>query len=926
MKVLAIGMFSAIALAVFCSVNLALADNYIQAGKPNLGCSSLSGLVGLQHMILQTTEHSRGYKVSCPTISGPQMDLTYVPNSTGEKSPQVYQLNSTLPFHVMSKQGSELIYATAAGKSVDLPIEFNLTQGYKMSYVKLSLSGVPPDVRIFINPNESDPFSNQINKEFMANGTLHVYIDSGAITGKYDVAILGDGSVNDPNGKEVDMKNSVVGMFHLDILQNTNMVWMSVGTPILHQVLMTTKMGGGTSVSGFGGETDVPITVYASQKTQVNLGLGSYPNDAFFKFVPDTVVATSQGADAIMVMAGAGIPNPDYPNALHTDVASIMASSQYGNSTAVGFLPIYEGQKITILHGPQPINLTNSNFGGNAASGFKIVGVIYDPPTGSGYTMQVHMSVLGLMNGTELVPIPSWLRVSFPVPDFTLNATRPYFFMLNFTTTSVPKEPYPVAIDENVGGSHFTQVVWFPKENQIRFAPAPQYTPPLKQNATGTKISDTVCQAGHYLLVGSNGGPSCVITAHIPRFLGLGWEYLATYLDQSVPHSPSVTQVVLTDQYYAHDCRICTATQKNVTVSIGQNNTVKWMDDSSSVLLITADKIGDNDTSFYHATFTPSGRYGDTIFPNYIHPGRTFEFTFTKPGKFGWQSRPSLTGWVTVLPRVETTPHIILKDFTVGSMKNAAYLNHTLAIMTYPSRNQNIIHVANPSNSTFHDCQVVLYNNRSVTLASFDTVNASFYDQIWYNSTFTPNTEIIFQCNAPHELVSYLPLGINPITYGELDRIHSICQRPLISENNSGDFIMCPLSSNITSWLHMSPPISKRTLCHSTFGCSGEYIYPLVGNSTDHISKEGQKQLADYVIKNLPQTSKWPQGWKLHNLSVNFEPSGGAFASLEFVIPVVNPNFNDCGWYAQVSVNLENMKLYDENNMVPKSNTPCELK
>lgn len=925
MKVLRAGIFSAIALTVFCSANLALADNYIQAGKPNLGCNNLSGLVGLQHMILQTMEHVRGYKISCPTISGPQMYLTYVPNSTGEKNPQVYQLNSTMPFHVMSKQGSESSYAINAGQSVDLPIEFGLAHGYEMSYVKLSLSGVPPGVRIFINPNESDPFSNQINKKFVANGTLHVYIDSDAIPGNYDIVILGDGSVNDPNGKEVDMKNSAVGIFHLDILQNSGKIWMNVGAPILHQILMTTKIGSGTMVSGFGGETDVPITVYANQKTPVKFAIGSYPKDAFFKFVPDMVVATSQGANVTMVMAGAGVPNPNYPNALHTDVASIMASSQYGNSTAVGFLPIYEGGKITILHGPQPINLTNSNFGGNGDSGFKISGVIYDPPTGYSDTMQVHLSVLGLMNGTKIFPVPSWLRVNFPVQDFTLNATKPYFFMLNFTTTSVPQEPYPVAIDENVGGAHFTQVVWVPKENQVRFAPVHQYMPPLKQNATGTKISDIGCQADHYLLVGSDGEPACVIIGHIQQFLSLGWEYLATYLDRSVSHSPSVTPIVLSDQDFAHGCRICTATQKNVTVSIGQNNTIKWIDDSSSVLWIIADKIGDNDTSFYHATFTPSG-YDDTIFPNFIHPGKTFEFTFIQPGKFGWQSRLGLTGWVTVLPKVETTPHIILKDFTVGSMKNAAYLNRTLAIMTYPSNSPNIIHVANPSNSTFSDCQVILHENRNSTLASFDTINASFYDQIWYNSTFTRDTKIIFQCNAPSESVSYSPLGINPITYGELDRIHNICERPLISENGSGAFITCPLSSNITSWLHISPSIHKRTACRSTYGCSGEYVYPLVGNSTDYISKEGQKRLADYVIKNLPQTNQWPQGWNIHNIAVNFQPDGGAFASLEFVIPVVNPNFNDCGWYAQVSVNLESMKLYDENNMVPKSSIQCELK
>lgn len=909
-----------------------LADSgYIDTNKPNLGCGNLSGLFGLQHLIRQMKEHVRGYKIGCPMISGPQTEFTYIPNATRSSTTQMPHLNSSLPFQALPLGENKSSYTLYTGHSADIPVKFRLEQGYKMAHVALSLSGVPFGVTIFINPNESDPIFNQISKEYVANGTLHIYVDSDALPGKYYIAILGEGSVNDPQGREVDLQNVPVGLFHLDITENANKVWMKLGAPTLHQLLMSSKVGGGgTMNTGFGSYTEVPLVVYSTQKKVVRLGVEGYPANAYYKFVPDTLVATSKGANATLIMAGAGIPNPDYPNALHTDVAKVVATSQVGNYTATDFLPVRKGQDITILHGPGPINLTNSNFGGGGGFGFKIIGALYDPPVGSSKTMQVHLSVLGLANGSKVLPLPPWLHVNIPNADFTLGASRPHFFMVNYTATSPPSGPYSVAIDENVGGTHFTESIPLPGQNSIHpngliSATPKAYKPPLNQLRSGAKIGEIQCNYEHYLLVNRDSGmPACVKLSTIPRLLGLGWKHLATYLDYKVPHSPLTTRIWVSEKDFPN-CKFCQGRSENYTVMIGTNNTVRWINNTPSPLWIRAAPDG-GDRAFVDATIFPAaGHMGEMKFPAYMYGGQDFEYTFTKTGKFLWHMQPPLMGWVTVLPHVKTEPHLIAQKIQLQYLRNVVPLNHTLAIYLYPANGPSkVIHVANPSNETFNECQVVAGDNGNITLARYDTVNPSFYDQLWFNSTFTPNTAIVFSCKSPHESVSYKPLGKNPVTYGELDRIHTFCTDPQFFQNGSDTLIKCPLPSNVTSWLHMSPPVYKREVCRSTYGCSGEYVYP-PGNETDLISPDGQKHLISYVEDRLNQTKSWPEGWRFDNLSVMVGPRGVA-AYLEFVIPVVNPTYGYCGWYAQVGINLESLQLYDESNMVPRSNTPCTLK
>src|SRR5947209_20010438 len=60
----------------------------------------------------------------------------------------------------------------------------------------------------------------------------------------------------------------------------------------------------------------------------------------------------------------------------------------------------------------------------------------------------------------------------------------------------------------------------------------------------------------------------------------------------------------------------------------------------------------------------------------------------------------------------------------------------------------------------------------------------------------------------------------NLITNDELERIHTLCNDPIISTNGSDTLITCLIPANVTSWLDIAPTVNKRTTCTGTVGCS----------------------------------------------------------------------------------------------------------
>lgn len=86
-----------------------------------------------------------------------------------------------------------------------------------------------------------------------------------------------------------------------------------------------------------------------------------------------------------------------------------------------------------------------------------------------------------------------------------------------------------------------------------------------------------------------------------------------------------------------------------IRVIIGVNNTVRWINDGNTMNSIVADNSSDPD--FYNITNQFSAVMENTKMPNFLKPGESFEYTFTKPGYFGYHGvpHPWQRGWVLVL-------------------------------------------------------------------------------------------------------------------------------------------------------------------------------------------------------------------------------------------------------------------------------------
>jgi len=90
---------------------------------------------------------------------------------------------------------------------------------------------------------------------------------------------------------------------------------------------------------------------------------------------------------------------------------------------------------------------------------------------------------------------------------------------------------------------------------------------------------------------------------------------------------------------------------QHILVIIGVNNTVRWINDGVTMNSVVADNPSDSD--FYNVTNRFSAVMENAKMPNFLKPGESFEYTFTKPGYFGYHGvpHPWQRGWVLVLPQ-----------------------------------------------------------------------------------------------------------------------------------------------------------------------------------------------------------------------------------------------------------------------------------
>ena len=83
---------------------------------------------------------------------------------------------------------------------------------------------------------------------------------------------------------------------------------------------------------------------------------------------------------------------------------------------------------------------------------------------------------------------------------------------------------------------------------------------------------------------------------------------------------------------------------QNIHVIIGVNNTVKWINNDTTMSSVIANNQTNPD--FFDATHKQtSGKIS-----NILNQGESFDYTFTKVGYFGYHSEPHpwMRGWITV--------------------------------------------------------------------------------------------------------------------------------------------------------------------------------------------------------------------------------------------------------------------------------------
>jgi len=419
--------------------------------------------------------------------------------SFADNATSYYNQMPNLPITFVSNQQNPISVSLKQGESIQLPILVKMNQDYAMeSITQIMLVDDPNGVQGWVDPNM---LSDTMDKTHLINGTLYLYVDSTTTPGNYTIKIVGRGAIKEVStGKDIQIMNpsevdkpepdlkqgidqlgefwkrqaaesGLLGTIHLQIIPNPSSISLRAGE--LDQnygQFCSNDTDHGTMCLGFITNQQLPLNLVSDSKTQVRLEMSSLPNGGWVEVYPKTFQVGPSGSSSKLLMAGAEWPpgiNPSYTKAL-----TIRALSQNGDMSTV-YVPITVVQNVTVLHSSGPIQFENeipmnSNQKQNA-----VYGVVYDP-TDDSNQIQSSLKILGVVNETKIVPLPSWLEVEMPNSTFTLKAREPYYLMINPTTSSAPEGTFVVAIGEHVGERDYIQNMTLHVFNNVHYGAASQ--------------------------------------------------------------------------------------------------------------------------------------------------------------------------------------------------------------------------------------------------------------------------------------------------------------------------------------------------------------------------------------------------------------------------------------------------------------------
>lgn len=364
---------------------------------------------------------------------------------------QHMQTSNDTHVSIASTNNTELFAQVATGQTVQLPYHLNFETNFTSSDLQLGLHA-PEHLDASISP----VFPTEIiNGVLPGNEILTIHADPHATPGNYTVIIYGKGStVDSQTGWVTTFDDTVLAKVHVTVKQYSSKISIHVGDAQYVPKSFCVNLDPSGQSCGSGPIYErVPITVYSNSAQTITLSTSELDEGKWVKFVPDTLVAGPDGATSTMIVSGYEIPFA--PNPLNDKSLVIQAASE--NDTQTVIVPVYLLNYISVLHSPSPINLSNITTNSDGAN-FVESGVVYDPLDNSSGTLPVKLAVRDLLNGNLPISLPLWLSIDIPNPEFTLNATEPYYFIITAKTHDGPSSgTYTVEIDENIGGQHFVQ-------------------------------------------------------------------------------------------------------------------------------------------------------------------------------------------------------------------------------------------------------------------------------------------------------------------------------------------------------------------------------------------------------------------------------------------------------------------------------------
>lgn len=173
-------------------------------------------------------------------------------------------------------------------------------------------------------------------------------------------------------------------------------------------------------------------------------------------------------------------------------------------------------------------------------------------------------------------------------------------------------------------------------QEQINFGPGRTFyiaDSPLKQSKLGVSISDITCNNGFYLTIKLyNREVVCLKAGTISKLASRGFLYGTS------AGNANYTTIMISpgsENQASHN----TYSPDVATVVLGINNTVRWINQADTTNTLAPD-----------VSWVQNGKSFDS--KGVIKPGQSYQFTFTKPGIFGYhgEPRPWQKGTVIVLP------------------------------------------------------------------------------------------------------------------------------------------------------------------------------------------------------------------------------------------------------------------------------------